>query len=316
MTHRPAPRRGFTLIELLVVIAIIAILIGLLLPAVQKVREAAARIKCANNLKQLATAVHAYHDVYMYFPYGTSPWSEGGRPAPPSGLHGRGWTAEVLPFVEQGPLDQALEITRNQQFFAYGPDSLAGTNMQPYVTTPLTLFRCPSDRTSEQTMTVFFQWDPRPVAITNYKGVIGDTKMGGNASIHMGTTPDCHNTTGCNGVFYRNVYQEKQRMANILDGTSNTLLIGEDLPFHNYHSALFYSNGEYSSCHAPLNYMPSPPTPYDWWNVISFRSLHPQGANFARADGSVRFLRQGIDHPTYRAACTKAGGEVVNIENF
>jgi prepilin-type N-terminal cleavage/methylation domain-containing protein/prepilin-type processing-associated H-X9-DG protein len=316
MTPRLSPCRAFTLIELLVVIAIIAILIGLLLPAVQKVREAAARAKCANNLKQIATGVHAYHDVYMYFPYGTSPWSEGARPAPARGLNGRGWTVEVLPFIEQGALYQTLGVTRTQQFFAYGPDSLAGTNTRPYVTAPLAVFRCPSDRTSEATMTRFFQWDPRPVAITNYKGVIGDTRMGGNASIHEGTTPDCHNTTGCNGLFYRNVYQEKQRVANILDGTSNTLMIGEDLPFHNWHSALFYSNGEYSSCHAPLNYKPNPPTPAEWWNVISFRSEHPQGANFARADGSVRFLREGIDHPTYRAACTRAGGETRSIENL
>jgi prepilin-type processing-associated H-X9-DG protein len=297
-----------------VVIAILGVLIGLLLPAVQKVREAAARTRCANNLKQLALGIHAYHDTHGYFPYGTSPWSEGRRPAPAAGLNGRGWTIEVLPFLEQGALYQALEVTRNQCFFAYGPDSLAGANLRPSVTTPLPLFRCPSDRTSDPTMTSFFQWDPRPVAVTNYKGVIGDTRMGGNASIHQGS-PDCHRTTGCNGLFYRNVYQEKQRMANVLDGASNTLMLGEDLPRHNYHSALFYSNGEYSSCHAPLNYKPDPPTPFDWWNVISFRSDHPQGANFARVDGSVRFVRPGVDPATYRAACTKAGGEAPGIEN-
>jgi prepilin-type N-terminal cleavage/methylation domain-containing protein/prepilin-type processing-associated H-X9-DG protein len=316
MTGHLFPRRAFTLIELLVVIAIIAILVGLLLPAVQKVREAAARAKCQNNLKQLAVAVHAYHDVYSYFPYGTSPWSEGGHPAPTSGLNGRGWTIEVLPFIEQGAIYQALEITRNQPFFTYGTLSLAGTNVRPYVTTPLAVFRCPSDRTTDQTMTTFFQWSPAPVAITNYKGVIGDTQMGGIASSFPGTMPDCHDTTGCNGLFYRNVYQEKQRIAGITDGTSNTLMIGEDLPSHNWHSALFYANGEYASCHAPLNYMPNPPTPGDWPNVISFRSLHPQGANFARADGSVRFVRQDMDHATYRAACTKAGGEVVNLDTY
>src|SRR5581483_11577716 len=258
MTRRP--RRAFTLIELLVVTAIIAVLIGLLLSAVQKVREAAARAKCSNNLKQIALGVHAYHDTFTYLPYGTSAWAEGPHPAPPAGLTGRGWTLEVLPFVEQGALYQALEPTRGQPFGGYGPDSLAGANMRPYATTPLALFRCPSDRTADPTMTTFFQWDPRPVAVTNYKGVIGDTRMGGNASIHPGT-PDCHRTTGCNGLFYRNVYQEKQRIGNILDGASNTLMIGEDLPAQNYHSALFYSNGEYASCHAPLNYMPSPPTP-------------------------------------------------------
>ena len=90
---------------------------------------------------------------------------------------------------------------------------------------------------------------------TNYKGVIGDTPHGGFRSIHTnGTTPDCHNTIGCNGLFYRNRYRERMLLRDILDGTSNTFMVGEDVPQQNNHSAWAFSNGDYASCHAPLNY--------------------------------------------------------------
>jgi prepilin-type N-terminal cleavage/methylation domain-containing protein/prepilin-type processing-associated H-X9-DG protein len=312
MTRASPARRGFTLIELLVVIAIIAVLIGLLLPAVQKVREASARSKCANNLKQIGLGIHAYHDAYSFFPYSTSYGSESG-PAP---FNGRGWTLEVLPQLEQGSLYNNLEPSRTVNFGS-GANALNGANMQPWVTTPLPVFRCPSDTYTDPLTTKQFQWDPKPLAVTNYKGVLGDNQMGGGSSKFAGSTPDCHNSANrpCPGIFYRNMYAHKPRLADVRDGTSNTLMVGEDLPEHNYHSGLYYANGDYASCHSPLNYMPNPPTPADWPNVISFRSRHPQGANFCRADGSVRFVRQGIDQLTYRAACTKAGGEALSIEN-
>ena len=90
-------------------------------------------------------------------------------------------------------------------------------------------------------------------------------------------------------------------------------MVGEDVAFHNHHSTAYYCNGDYSSCHAPLNYMPDPPTPNDWWNVISFRSLHPGGAQFCLADGSVHFVSETIDYDLYRALSTKAGGEVAQV---
>ena len=309
MVRLSSRRSGFTLIELLVVIAIIAILIGLLLPAVQKVREAAARAKCSNNLKQLGIAAHAYHDANGYFPINKSPWVEGGRPVGP--YTGRGWILEALPYIEQSPLYNQLEPSRVGDMFS--GQGILNPAMIPLLRSTVPGLHCPSDSSSlnPTIATQMFQVGPNASEMTNYKGVIGDTRMGGSASIHPGTEPDCHNTTGCNGIFYRNSYQDKPSMASVTDGTSNTFFIGEDLPEHNYHSAAFYANGDYESCHAPLNYLPKPAIPLQWWNVISFRSRHTGGANFCLVDGSVRYVRQTIDYTQYRWSCTKSGGEVI-----
>jgi prepilin-type N-terminal cleavage/methylation domain-containing protein/prepilin-type processing-associated H-X9-DG protein len=302
---RPPFRRGFTLIELLVVIAIIAILIGLLLPAVQKIREAANRMKCSNNLKQIGLGIHNYHDVNNYLPISISPWNEGG--APPR--NGRGWLLEILPYVEQDNLYRSFEPTRAHEFFTYHVDSLAGDNMRPFAITVLSLYRCPSDGISPKTATDQYQWNPRPTALTNYKGVIGDVRMGG-----AGTgSPDTHNGPNAPGMFFRNSYQRLLTFASVKDGLSNTLAVGEDVPFHNQHSAMYYSNGDYASCHQPINFFPRPPIPANWPQVMSFRSMHAQGANFLLGDGSVRFIRQSINFQAYREACTRNGQEVPNL---
>ena len=303
MVHSHTRRRGFTLIELLVVIAIIGILIGLLLPAVQKVREAANRIRCSNNLKQLGLGLHNYHATHGTFPASHSMWSEGARPVAP--FTGRGWILITLPFLEQDALYRQFEPSVTTTLW----DPACATAMQ----TMLSILQCPTDPDVKTLSTDQYQWTGTLVARTNYKGVIGDTQMGSGASIHTGTLPDCHNTTGCNGMFYRNDYQEPVTIQQILDGTSNTFMVGEDVVAYNWHSTAYYANGDYASCHAPLNYMPNPPDPSNWPNAISFRSLHAGGANFCLADGSVRFVTQAMDHNSYRALCTKAGGEVVPV---
>lgn len=301
-------KRGFTLIELLVVIAIIAVLIALLLPAVQQAREAARRSQCKNNLKQFGIAMHNYLDTYKVFPINISYASEGPRPAPQQ--NGKGWIVSILPYMDQGPLYNQFTAGFTGNFGSGG--GMMSASVIPLMATTLPMIACPSDD-SPKTSTACAQWSGKTVAVTNYKGVIGDTQMGGTTSIHVGTTPDCHNTVPCNGMFYRNNYQAAVKAAHITDGTSNTLMIGEDVPKENIHSAAYHANGDYASAHAPINYFPKPSTPSDWWNVISFRSLHTGGAHFCTADGAVHFLNQNINKSLYRALSTKAGSEAVSL---
>jgi prepilin-type N-terminal cleavage/methylation domain-containing protein/prepilin-type processing-associated H-X9-DG protein len=299
-------RRAFTLIELLVVIAIIAILIGLLLPAVQKVREAASRMKCSNNLKQLALGVHNHHDTFGVIPAGTSPWNEGS----PTPLTGRGWILETLPFVEQDNLFRSFEPSRVGDMFSGG----GLMNCKPQMATVLSVLACPSD-TSPRTSTDQYQWSGISVAVTSYKGVIGTSNMGGGWPDSPSGLTDNHYNTLPNGLFFRNSRPVKITLVGITDGTSNTLMAGEDVPGENWHSAAFYSNGDYASTHAPLNYFPTPPGSQaaNWPRVISFRSKHTGGANFALADGSVRFVPQTIDRMVYQQLATRAGGEVATL---
>jgi prepilin-type N-terminal cleavage/methylation domain-containing protein/prepilin-type processing-associated H-X9-DG protein len=296
-------RAGFTLIELLVVIAIIAILIGLLLPAVQKVREAAARMKCQNNLKQLALATHNYHDANGYLPISVSPWGEGG-PAPRTG---RGWILESLPYLEQGNLYQSFEPSRAGDMFSGQGLMLCQTQMA----TVLSVLTCPSD-SSDRVVTNHAQWGGIRTAATSYKGVIGTSNMGGGWPDSPSGTVDGHNTNKCTGLFFRNSYTVKITLPQIKDGTSNTLAIGEDVPSENIHSAAFYANGDYVSTHAPLNFFPKPPDPGNWPRVMSFRSGHTSGVNFAMADGSVRFLPDTTNRLLVQQLSTRDGGEAVS----
>jgi prepilin-type N-terminal cleavage/methylation domain-containing protein/prepilin-type processing-associated H-X9-DG protein len=304
--------RAFTLVELLVVIAIIGILVSLLLPAVQTAREAGRRSQCTNNLRQFGLAIHNYHDAFKSLPISIGPWSEGRSPTPQR--NGKGWILGILPQLEQLGLYTQFEANGGFTGDMNSGGGIYSSGCRAAMKTTLPVLRCPTDGKSEPISTQMYQWNGVEVAVTNYKGCIGDTRMGGGTSIHTGTEPDCHNTNRCNGLFYRNNYQDGLTLASIRDGTSNTFLVGEDIPDDNWHSVAYYSNADYSSCHARPNYFPKPPTPGQWWNTMSFRSLHPGGLNFCYADGSVRFVTQTIDHPTYRALSTKAGGEVVSTQ--
>ena len=297
-------RTGFTLVELLVVIAIIGILVALLLPAVQAAREAARRSQCQNNLKQLALACHNHHDNKRRLPFSVSPWAEGG--APPR--TGRGWIIEALPFMEQQPLYAAFEPSRVGDMFSGG----GIMNCQPQLATIIDTLICRSDP-SPRLSTNMYQLTGISVAVTSYKGVIGTSNMGGGWPDSPSGMTDTHWMNDCNGLFFRNSYQQKLTFDKIPDGQSNTLMIGEDVSEQNWHSAAFYANGDYASSHAPLNYFPQPPDPGNWPRVISFRSKHPQGANFAVADASVQYIPQSIDRLLYQQLCTRNGNEPVTL---
>jgi prepilin-type N-terminal cleavage/methylation domain-containing protein/prepilin-type processing-associated H-X9-DG protein len=291
-------RHAFTLIELLVVITIIGILIGLLLPAVQSAREAARRTTCINNLKQLGLAVQAYLSEFQVAPISIT--SFGGEADPvkrTTNLNGKGWIASILPHLEQQTLFNRFNFGK----------LITDAGHTTAMSTIIPVLHCPNDPESMMLSTAQANGWPAAVAVTNYKGCIGDTRMGSQG---VGT-PDCHNTSPCNGVFWRNNYQYAARWNRFPDGTSNTFLIGEDVPKFNNHSAWAYSNGDYASAHMPLNFRGDP---NNWPTAISFRSEHPGGANFCFADSSVHWITDSISIPVYRALSTRDGRLGGNVE--
>lgn len=333
-------RRAFTLIELLVVIAIIAILIGLLLPAVQKVREAAARMSCTNNIKQLALACHNYHDAN-----GTLP--RNGDPARLLDSHNRGtqgqgtgccgnatprwsWIARTLPFFEQDNLArQGNAPIGNMNVTTGGFDAIA------MYRTDIKNLTCPSDTTQPRVLTD--RANLGTAAVSSYKGVSGanwGTDFFGVTSDQNFSTPYRNPTSGSgnlaqlqnglergDGLFWRaDIRTGNMPLTAITDGTSNTFLVGEDIPIYVRWNEWAAPNGAVGTCAIPMNVgniIGDPDTGFDtsaktsrWPTRYSFRSNHSGGCNFANADGSVRFVRQSIPLQTYWALATRAGGEV------
>jgi prepilin-type N-terminal cleavage/methylation domain-containing protein/prepilin-type processing-associated H-X9-DG protein len=308
-------RRGFTLIELLVVIAIIAVLIGLLLPAVQKVREAAARMSCSNNLKQIALACHNFHDAEGTLPYNTQ--HQGGW----NWTFQRSWRswsflARTLPYVEQSPLKDLLNIRNTTHTDPNGNTFLQN---QALLNTPIKVFFCPSDDAiSRQADNLRANLQGVMVTLSNYKGVNGSNWCWGTF-VNNGPTNDCDGLQRGNGMFYRLDFQKKKRLTDVTDGTSNTFMIGEDIPSINAHCTWPYANGVGGTTAVPPNWNKRPNgtlyDPYnDWPHLYSFRSRHTGGLQFAFGDGSVRFVRDSIPAATYRALSTVSGGEVVSNE--
>jgi prepilin-type N-terminal cleavage/methylation domain-containing protein len=319
-----AQRRAFTLVELLVVTAIIAILIGLLLPAVQKVRESANRMTCQNNLKQLAMGVHNFHGALFTFPPNTMYTYD------PTGPNWS-WLAHLLPFIEQDNLYKAANIAGNP------PNNI--NQSLPQIKTRVKLFLCPSDpdafRGPVTHPSNFDMLDPvlgpLPYEISCYKANIGANWGGGppNTPLWWGTDPQwCNpdpnnsdpNTTydGCvygNGVI--NEGANPYRITDVTDGTSKTFLIGEALSGKDYQSSWCHMDNAIATCSYPPN-CKNPATgqdypPDQWWNRYAFTSAHPGGVQLAMTDGSVQFIENGISLTLFRALGTRALGEVAEV---
>jgi prepilin-type processing-associated H-X9-DG protein len=336
-------------VELLVVIAIIGVLVALLLPAVQAAREAARRMQCNNNLKQLGLAVLnsemskkrlpvSIHDKPEDFncplPPETKTWigPGGGTNATANGgpgMLGKGWIVDILPNIEQQAIYQRLwTYMKQDKSFGARPTRGAGLGhmdvrqitgaQHPFVT-------CPSDPSAKPSSDLWY-WDEVETGPTSYKGCIGDHAMTdgvGGAAIPtgFGTLPDCHNTAETNGLFGRNTSVKPILLKSITDGQSNTFMIGENVISQDYHSAAFYSDGDFATCGVPLNYfVPEQEVSVmkqatNWIPGRGFKSLHPSGANFVMGDGSVHFVTESIDGAIYRGLATRALDETVQLPN-
>jgi prepilin-type processing-associated H-X9-DG protein len=322
----PVPRRrrgAITLIELLVVIAIIAVLIALLLPAVQKVREAANRASCQNNLKQLALAMHNYHDARGSFPVGLHVVeTSGGRYA-----NGTNWWVEAFPYFEQGNLHSRWDYNDYR-------NNLAG---ETNATTAqvLKVLLCPSDPLPNPVF-YYTAMDPRNAWRNGYYGLSSYGGNGGRRSAGNSQVVPQTNASR-DGIIFRDSHV---RIADVIDGTSTTFLLGEryhrDLEFDRItlgtEDGPIVTVGIWAivdnlprhitlSAPVPINYQVPPSTPMGdnltiFNRVCAYGSGHPGGANFAFADGSVRFLSDGIPVETLQALSTRAGGEVVSADDW
>lgn len=353
LPRRSKPCQAFTLVELLVVIAIIGVLVGLLLPAVQAAREAARRMQCSNNIKNVALAIHNFHNSKKHLPfdifgtfgqevYRNGPGTQDDEVASPSkyvlekNQNGKGWIVDILPQLEQQAMYDGMKLgfddpgTANMNFIAgtKGGRGMGRIEVREFVAKQLPVLTCPSDPSAVPTIGMF-PWPSTSVvtAVTSYKGVAGDTAVGevfGYDGLwtdeEFGTLDDCFETLGCNGLFWKMGYYEPISFKRISDGLSNTLMIGESVADRDPHSSAYLSEGDWASCNMQFNYF-SPSdfetlrATLEWADVRGFRSLHPGGGNFAIADASVRFVSEGIDHALYRALSTKDGGEAAALDN-
>ena len=367
-------RRGFTLIELLVVIAIIAVLIGLLLPAVQAAREAARRAQCVNNLKQIGLALHNYHDTQGSFPLGGVNLNAAQKLVFGNGwgdkTNALSWRALTLPYIEGNNAFNALNLSLGP--FANSADSGSGYTI--WTTYPGTVWLCPSDGRNGNGFRPSLATDPwgngtvanNPsgpggvvapnTPVSNYAGSFGDNFCGGPALtggsvLPWETLPTANplpgqprigyngfwGTTNAGGTlrgFFDYSTNQTVGINGVTDGTSNTILVGEVIPYEAADNNFWVTNGGTAGTTVPINFKSLyPATAADcndgqWQSQVQplgcrfraaakgFKSMHPGGANFTFADGSVKFLKSSINMGTYCALGSRNGGEVVSADAY
>jgi prepilin-type N-terminal cleavage/methylation domain-containing protein/prepilin-type processing-associated H-X9-DG protein len=328
----PQGRRGFTLIELLVVIAIIAILIGLLLPAVQKVREAAQRMQCQNNLKQIALACHSYHDSN-----GTFPASSIYKPVNGVWNYYDTWTISILPYIEQGNLYNLYSFDLpNATTASAGTDTVRRSLVKTYC--------CPSDPwpfiPAKPESGPGGSGLPIPVCMPgSYRAVAGADWGGTDTSDQGGPNENWDDATQVAGWLWANRPTSRgvmhacpdpiasERMATVTDGTSNTLMVGEYVTKTHPSRRTFWAYAYTSYNTSVVTYAQSRCLLPDFdlcQNTApggsnqckrAWGSLHGAGnLNFAMCDGSVRSISPSVDVNTVLPAlATIQGGEVVNM---
>jgi len=329
-------RKGFTLVELLVVIAIIGVMVGLLLPAVQAAREAARRMQCSNNMKQLGLAVHNYADSFRRMP--ASSLGYGGCVGTPRNgeIKNANGLVGLLPYIE---LQNLFDRFNHNQAYAIGFNRATGTVVgDPAVNgnavvagTIVEAFLCPSDNNPAVGRLAGVHYGPAPGfvgAATNYDFIV-------TAGTEFGACNSYATSTGPTKRMFGGDFNT--RMADVIDGLSNTFMMGETTKFHTngaafawayrgwvmtgidpHHSAV---NGGINIWHQPWidpswqnpPYIPVRGRARSWW--VPAASLHPGGCHFTMGDGSVQFVSQTIEMLMLDRLSAMGDGQVVALPN-
>ena len=310
--------RGFTLIELLVVIAIIAVLIGLLLPAVQKVREAAARMSCSNNLKQLGVALHNYNTAQSHFPSGYL-WQQIWTNAQSDEST---WISHLLPYIEQDNLGQTYNGGLSGHWFG---EPSADPLVDPVRTAFLKIFLCPSDISPVALVPSASPYFARGNYVAN-NGI-------GPMSVAMAPPFNPKSTVVTPGVFLQN---SNTRVADITDGLANTAFVSELIKvpstddgrgIMHYPEGPLYQHNFTPNSSSPDQFRTSlcvsiPEAPcvgaYPDWStravILTARSRHSGGVNLLLGDGSGRFVNNNISLATWRALATVSAGDILGSD--